>query len=272
MPQGFSAPQGFYASKCIHVSLRILAISCALSLSCALSSRPALAEDYTAPLSQAAPAGDFSSMALIDGFMRTVFGLEHNSRNIRAHQVKKFQEPVRFFILDMSVSPRRQTVERFVLDLPKSIDGLRTQVVDRMREANFRIYIVDRAAYAGVVQNWVYRNPNTPVRGKCLVRVQASERGIVYSDAVLVSDEGEHLFKRCLVEEILQGLGPMNDDHRLVHSVFNDSSNLRDFGRFDQYILNMLYDGRVRAGMSEEQVSVLLPQIVSDVRRRLNSN
>jgi hypothetical protein len=35
---------------------------------------------------------------------------------------------------------------------------------------------------------------------------------------------------------------------------------------YDQYLLNILYDPRVQAGMTRQQVRALLPQILPDVR------
>ncbi len=34
----------------------------------------------------------------------------------------------------------------------------------------------------------------------------------------------------------------------------------------DQYLLNILYDPRIRAGITKEQVKELLPQLLPDVR------
>ena len=51
--------------------------------------------------------------------------------------------------------------------------------------------------------------------GRCVVRVVSGPGGIARADAVIVADEGETLFRRCLIEEVLQGLGPLNDDARL---------------------------------------------------------
>ncbi|MDN3718295.1 DUF2927 domain-containing protein [Roseibium salinum] len=101
------------------------------------------------------------------------------------------------------------------------------------------------------------------------MRVVSGGNGIKRSSAVIVSDEGEFLFKRCLVEEVLQGLGPMNDDESLTHSVFNDSSRHSRFTVFDQLILNMLYDPRIKPGMSIEQVKPILPLVVRDARNRV---
>ena len=59
----------------------------------------------------------------------------------------------------------------------------------------------------------VYRRPTSSFApGKCLVRVVSTSAGIIRSDAVIVADEGDFLFRRCTVEEVLQGLGPVNDD------------------------------------------------------------
>ena len=74
-----------------------------------------------------------------------------------------------------------------------------------------------------------------------IVRVLSRRSGILRSDAVIVSDQGHSLFQRCMIEEILQGLGPVNDDKSLVHSVFNDETSFDYFTQFDRLILNMLY-------------------------------
>jgi hypothetical protein len=45
------------------------------------------------------------------------------------------------------------------------------------------------------------------------------------------------------------------------------------FDVYDQYLLNILYDPRVRAGMTVEEVKAVLPEVLTDVRawvRRIN--
>jgi hypothetical protein len=100
------------------------------------------------------------------------------------------------------------------------------------------------------------------------VRVVSGRGGIKRSDAVIVADEGEFLFRRCLVEEVLQGLGPANDDATLSHSVFNDRSVHSTFTSFDRFILNMLYDPRVRPGMRKAEANSVLPAVLADIRAR----
>jgi len=38
------------------------------------------------------------------------------------------------------------------------------------------------------------------------------------------------------------------------------------FDVFDQYILNLLYDPRIKAGMTIEEVKAVLPEALADVR------
>lgn len=222
----------------------------------------------TAP-SPAAPH-TFSTEELIDGFMKTVFGLEYRSWSWQPYLVKKYAGPVRFYVHNMAARNRKPMVYRFIEQMGTGIRGLSTIVVPTPGEANFHVYVVDRSQYRDVVRRHIYKDPTADVPGRCLVRVVSDRRGISQSAAVIVSDEGDFLFRRCLVEELLQGLGPMNDDTSLSHSVFNDRSRHSRFTTFDRLLLNMLYHPSIKPGMSLEQVQPLLPGIVRQVRPLVN--
>ena len=218
----------------------------------------------------ATPGHAFSDSELIDGFERTVFGSEYQSFGWQSFLVKKFTEPVRVFVDDRSGSQRGGEIADFIRSLPAEIAGLDIDVVADPVEANYRIFVVDRAAYHNVVAGEVYGRPTasfTP--GKCLVRVISTSAGISRSDAVIVADEGEFLFHRCMVEETLQGLGPVNDDRSLSESVFNDMSRHATFTDFDRYILNMLYHPAIEPGMTKLEARRVLPAVAADVQARL---
>lgn len=215
-------------------------------------------------ISSAQPS--FSDAALRDGFFRTVFGLEYADDTQGASVVKKFTEPVRIYLDQRSRTERRRTVERFVRSVNRGVRGLDIRIVDSPLQANFTVYIVDRVNYAQVIQDDVYNSSRATVRGRCMVRVLTGQEGITRAQAVIVSDEGDFLFNRCMVEEILQGLGPLNDDPTLSASVFNDTSLHTRFMLHDRYVLNMLYHPQLVPGMDRQDVDALLPRILSDVR------
>ncbi len=219
----------------------------------------------------AAPGRAFSDAELIDGFERTVFGSEYPSWGWQAFMVKKFAGQVRFHIDDRSAARRGGEAAAFVRSLPRLIRGLDGIIVGDPRDANFRIFVVDRADYRAVVANEIYDRPSSAFApGKCLVRVVSGRSGIARSDAVIVADEGEFLFRRCMAEEILQGLGPVNDDVTLAGSVFNDTSRHAAFTPFDRRILNMLYHPAIRPGMTKVEARRVLPQVAAEVRARLD--
>lgn len=211
----------------------------------------------------------FTAEELIEGFNNTVFGLEYRSWSWQPYLVKKYVTPVRFRIHSLSQRNRTAAVEAFLAELPRKIPALDARLAAPDEEANFNIFVVDRAGYLPTVRGEIYADETAEAPGRCLVRVESGRRGITGSSAVIVSDEGEFLFRRCLVEEVLQGLGPMNDDPRLTHSVFNDTSRHSRFTAFDQILLNMLYDRRVRPGMDRSELEPLLPIIARDARRRV---
>jgi hypothetical protein len=48
--------------------------------------------------------------------------------------------------------------------------------------------------------------------------------------------------------------------------MFNDNVQKGYFDVYDQYLLNILYHPRVRAGMTRDEVRALLPEILPDIR------
>jgi hypothetical protein len=56
--------------------------------------------------------------------------------------------------------------------------------------------------------------------------------------------------------------------------MFNDNVSMGFFDVYDQYILNLLYDPRIKAGMTVDEVKAVLPDVLADVRvwvRKINN-
>ena len=204
-------------------------------------------------------------------FMRVVMSAEYGGNSKFGRSVKKYDSTVRFAIINHSKRDRRATIKKFVGGLPKKIAGLKTSVVSSSKQANFRIHVVDKDQYADVIRNNIYGDPKKRVRGKCFVRVLAShdQESIGSTDVVIKSDDGERLFQRCMVEEILQGLGPLADRGNKKYSIFNTASQHSSFTIHDQVLMNILYDPRIKPGMSKSQVAKILPKVMHDSLKRL---
>ncbi|WP_168990528.1 DUF2927 domain-containing protein [Aureimonas flava] len=208
-----------------------------------------------------------SDAALIDGFERVVFGAEFTGALSDSTYLKRFAGPVRFRIENPAAIDRGPPVRAFLRQIRRQIGGLDAAEARAGEAANFVIHVVDRRDYQRTGRE-VYRNPFMRVPGNCVVRASYGRAGITRSDAIIVSDEGDTLFRRCLIEEVLQGLGPLNDNADAPDSVFNDTSKLVNFTPYDRVLMNMLYDARLRPGMSQAEAAPLLPAVLRDARRR----
>src|SRR4029077_11261682 len=89
---------------------------------------------------------------------------------------------------------------------------------------------------------------------------------ILRSAVILVADAEETVFYDCAYEEMLQALGPITDDSTVPWTMFNDEVQMGFFTIYDQYLLNIPYDRRIRPGMTRAEVRALLPEILPSVR------
>lgn len=218
--------------------------------------------------SSAAGEAEPSSHRLIDGFMQTVFGVEHDRGwwFSGANRVKKYTVPVRFYIYNRARRDRRAQATAFLRQLPRHIPALDSAMAASPAEANFHLFIVDRSDFVQTVRQDTGLSFSAASNADCLVHIWFGRHGISQSRAIIVSDRGERLFRRCLVEEVLQGLGPINDSPTLSESVFNDYSAHDRLTAFDRRLLQMLYHPAIKPGMAPRDVAKLLPAVLTDIK------
>ncbi len=74
-----------------------------------------------------------------------------------------------------------------------------------------------------------------------------------------------YLVRACLAEEIMQALGPAGDFYYLAQSSFNDDQMHLWPTAFDLLVLRVLYDDRLRAGMTRDEVERQARAILDDI-------
>ncbi len=92
----------------------------------------------------------------------------------------------------------------------------------------------------------------------------AARPGVQTFAVVVIKAETEGLMRRsCIEEEMTQALGLGNDDPAVRPSIFNDDEEFALLTRHDEVLLRMLYDPRLRPGMTAAEVRPLLPRIAA---------
>jgi len=89
----------------------------------------------------------------------------------------------------------------------------------------------------------------------CVVFAFSSGQSSAYTRAVAVirAEHPDKMRLSCIHEEVAQGLGLANDSPSARPSIFNDDEEFALLTRHDELLLKMLYDKRLRPGMTPEQ-------------------
>ena len=217
-------------------------------------------------------ANAFSDEEIIDGFTKTVFGAESRGTNADTTRLHKFVAPIRVYIVSTAMTDRRPQVERFIRVLNRTVANLQIRTVKSRDDANMIVFLVNRSEYRKVIRETMPADFDTRFleSNHCSAVTGGRQNGVLDSAFVFIAaSEGWKQFRHCMVEEIVQSRGPVNDDFTLPYSIFNDYSEVEGFGIFDWFILNALYDKRVKPGMTVEEVKKVLPRAIADARKRL---
>jgi hypothetical protein len=258
------------ASRLSSQVLRIFALAFAATVFGNLVSQPPAAAEIPAIVSrQRAEKKSFTDSEIAEGFFKTAFGAEFHLAG-RVDRIRKYVMPVRVFA-DGNRPDRKAQLANVVADIGKRIAHLDIAMAESRDAANITVNLVhDRDLYRTIAKFYGSeraREIRSSLDPQCLSGFRKNDNyEIEHSDVILTVDNGDFTYLDCAYEELLQSLGPINDTSSVPWTMFNDQVSMGFFDVYDQYILNILYDPRIKAGMTVEQVQAVLPEVLADVR------
>jgi len=231
---------------------------------------PASAETPSISARQRSEKKVFTDGEIIDGFMKTAFGAEYHLAG-RVDRIRKYQMPVRIFIDGSARTSRRKQIGKVVRDIAMRVQHLDLATTDKRGDANTIVTLVRDRDLRKTITSFYgeerAREIHDSLDPQCLSGFRKNENyEIQRSDVILTVDNGDFVFFDCAYEELLQSLGPINDTDSVPWTMFNDDVSMGFFDVYDQYIMNILYDPRIKAGMTVDEVRSVLPAIMPDVR------
>ena len=223
-------------------------------------------------------AQNFIQIALFEEYSDLGGRLVQQESESRLH---RWERPVRMNIeIGAAVSPDKATQDRRAITRYASrlagLSGLDIRVVPQ--DGNFTIFILTederrelgprlRELVPGISNAAVRTVTDLPRTSYCLVfALDADETG-KYSKAVAVirAEHPDLLRLSCIHEEIAQGLGLSNDSPAARPSIFNDDEEFALLTTHDEFLLRMLYDPRLRPGMSADQARPIARRIATEL-------
>lgn len=215
---------------------------------------------------------NFEQIALAEEYERGA-GLKPSSGTPSA--IKKWTKPIRMTtefgagVPKDQISNDQARVTRYAARLSR-ITGHPIQMVDS--QANFHVLFMSeddktliapriRQIVPDVTPSALRIFDDLPRSIHCLVvAFSDTPNGYDYGQAIAVirSEHPDLLRRSCIHEEIAQGLGLGNDDPRARPSIFNDDDEFALLTGHDEMLLRILYDPRLRPGMTREQARLVV--------------
>jgi Protein of unknown function (DUF2927) len=242
---------------------------CAIVLGTIAWPLPANAEVPAIAARQRAEKKTFTDAEIVEGFLKTAFGAEFQLAG-RVDRIRKYVAPVRVFA-EGNRADRKAQLAQVVADIAKRVQHLDIAMTAHAEDANVTVKLVrDRELTRTIAKDYGNERAKeirSSLDPQCLSGFRKNEAyEIERSNVILTVDNGDFVFFDCAYEELLQSLGPINDTSSVPWTMFNDKVSMGFFDVYDQYILNLLYDPRIKPGMTVEEVKAVLPAALADVR------
>jgi hypothetical protein len=218
----------------------------------------------------------FTDAEILDGFFKVTFGAEFHVAG-GVDRIRKYDGPIKVFIDNRATPDRTPQVEAAIADIRSRIRNIDIARIDRREDANMIVSLVNDRDLSRMIRT-IYgidraRRIQRTLEPQCLSGFRKDESSrILRSDVIITADVGEFVFYDCVYEELLQALGPINDDTTVPWTMFNDDVQMGFFDLYDQYLLNILYDPRVQPGMTRTEVQALIPVVLPEVRAWVEDN
>jgi hypothetical protein len=234
------------------------------------------------------PDTPFYQRNLVDNFIRIALFGEYVTKDGKliarptATRLNKWQGPIRMQVQFGETVPLEQrskdraSIRKYTKRLSR-LTGLPITLTNQ--SPNFHVFIVDedqrRALGPQLKQvapqiTTVMLNLATQMDREtfCMVAAfSATADSPVYSKAVVVirAEHPDLLRLSCIHEELAQGLGLANDSPAARPSIFNDDEEFALLTHHDELLLQMLYDHRLRPGMTVDEVRPIAEQIAAEL-------
>lgn len=209
----------------------------------------------------------FTTAELERGFLALAFGSDLRI-GARPLGIRRFDHPIRVRIIGGGSVDRRIAMTRVIEDYAREVPGL--QLSESMAtDAGIELRLIDEkdfqsallAAFgAKIAKTFVARTDP-----QCMTSVKSTADGaIVHSVSFIIVDKGDDVFIDCAYHELLHAFGLSNHDQRNPWTTLNQKRMVGYLTVYDRSLLTLLYDERIKPGMTLRQARAVLPALIAE--------
>jgi hypothetical protein len=210
----------------------------------------------------------FSTAELMRGFMALAFGSDLRI-GARPRGIRRFDRPIRAQVISSGRVDRAAGMKRIVEEYARQVPNLRLSVVDAP-PADIEVRLIDEkdfksalhAAFGAAVARTFIRRTDP----QCMTSVKSSTAGdILRSVTFIIVDKGDDVFLDCAYHELLHAFGLSNHDQHNRWTTLNQKRMVGYLTVYDRDLLTLLYDPRIKPGMTPRQARADLPGLIADL-------
>lgn len=251
-----------WCPRCVHVAplsaglIRRLVAAGSIALTAILGSMAAVR------------AGDeLTNAQVLANLTEIVFGSEFVGED--SALVRKWHGPMRVAIYSDDESKYRHLIDPHLARLSR-LTGIDISVVPQWSSSeNAHILLLGWSQFHAYAESHlgIGKNPQTNTNLACYGFFTVSANDVIDEVfAVIPSAISRPEIESCVIEEMSQLLGLPNDSFDVAPSIFNDNEEYHDLTWQDELFLRVLYDPRVRSGMTRAEFERLARGIIDELR------
>jgi Protein of unknown function (DUF2927) len=212
----------------------------------------------------------FTTRELTRGFLALAFGSDLRL-GARPKGVRRFDRTITAFVSSDASVDRKAAMERIIAEYGEVTPNLKISLAADEDDADLAIHLIDEARFkdalveafgAAVAEAFVRRTDP-----QCMTSVKSRGDGVILrSVSFVIADQGGKVFLDCAYHEMLHALGLSNHDQSNPWTTLNQRRMVGYLSVYDRKLLTLLYDPRIRPGMTRSEVRRILPEPIRDAR------
>lgn len=209
----------------------------------------------------AAGPNDLPSVDMLVRLFRDVVFKTEPGEGAQGKPLVRWETPIRARVMGEGWEAYRSHIDSLFQQLQK-LSGLSIALAGPNEPANMHIHFLPTAD--------IRKRMNAP-GVNCGGTLSGKKDAWAITGAVVyISTESDFRTRHCIVEEITQILGLPNDTTFFDDTIFNDSSRVTALTLPDQILVRILYDKRLKSGMSERDATPIVRAIAAELHGRLS--
>jgi hypothetical protein len=230
------------------------------------------------PPPASAPAGSppqftrFTAKELTRGFLALAFGSDLRL-GAKPRGIRRFDGEVGTYVVSAGSVDRTAAMQSIIAEYGNKIPHLSVTPASSEDAADIVVHLIDEKNFENALIDAFGRATARAFVEKtdpqCMTSVKSRGDGtIVRAVSFVIVDKGDRVFRDCAYHEMLHALGLSNHDQSNPWTSLNQNRVVGYLTAYDRALLTLLYDPRIRPGMSRKEVARVLPKLIGALKSR----